>query len=300
MTSTYFSTFINPLITCNNDTELINFFRQKRILKSEMECLGCGVLMRQVKKKTSVDKHSFRCFTTSCCNYKKYRSIRAGSFLEHYNFKLSNFLHFLYLFSLEISAKHILELIGMSESLVFKLHSHSRFKMKSYFETNPIVLGGPNIIIQIDESKFNFNVKSHRGHAPNTPIWVFGLVDTSFRPSKGYMQIVNDRTKETLLAIIEQKVCPGSIIHSDEWPAYRNIQDCGFEHGTVCHKFNFVNPLNNVHTQHVESYWNRQKLRIKKLKGVKKTILPVVLVEFMYRDWFDENLFQELLNLIKF
>jgi len=35
--------------------------------------------------------------------------------------------------------------------------------MSDYFDNNPIRLGGPGIVVQVDETKINFNVKSHRG-----------------------------------------------------------------------------------------------------------------------------------------
>ena len=38
-------------------------------------------------------------------------------------------------------------------------------------------------MVQKDESKFNFNVKSHKGN-PVEPTWVFGLVEISFLPAR--------------------------------------------------------------------------------------------------------------------
>ena len=54
-------------------------------------------------------------------------------------------------------------------------------------------------------------------------MWVFGLVDTSSTPAKGYMEVVPDRTANTLLPIIQRVVAPGSIIHSDMWRAYNGV-----------------------------------------------------------------------------
>jgi transposase-like protein len=115
------------------------------------------------------------------------------------------------------------------------------------------------------------------------------------------MQIVERRDSETLLGLIQEHVQTGSIIYSDEWRAYCRLGEIGFEHSTVCHKYHFVDPVNNVHIQHVESYWSRQKLRIKRSKGCMKSVLQSVLNEYMFRDLFNDSLFDmifvHLLNI---
>ena len=59
-------------------------------------------------------------------------------------------------------------------------------------------------------------------------------------------------------------------------------------HGCSCfpvnHSVEFVNPTTGVHTQHIESYWNRVKKRLKSMKGVNSLQLPSYLDEFMWRE----------------
>ena len=45
----------------------------------------------------------------------------------------------------------------------------------------------------------------------------------SLTPAKISLHIVEDHKASTLLPIIEQVCIPGSIIHSDQWRAYRSI-----------------------------------------------------------------------------
>ena len=56
------------------------------------------------------------------------------------------------------------------------------------------------------------------------------------------------------------------------------------QHRIVNHSLHFVDPVTNVHTQHVESYWNRVKIKFKRMRGVDSNQLPSYLDEFM---WFE-------------
>ena len=78
--------------------------------------------------------------------------------------------------------------------------------------------------MQIDESLFRHKPKNHRGRATSREVWVFGLCDTSHSPALGVMCIVPNRSAQTLLPIIQQHVRTGSVIHSDEWAAYRRVK----------------------------------------------------------------------------
>ena len=90
----------------------------------------------------------------------------------------------------------------------------------------------------------------------------------------------------TLLPIIQQHVRPGTIIWGDEWAAYRRVQQLPAvtQHATVNHSIEFVNPVTGVHTQHVESYWNRVKIKFKRMRGVQDTMLSSYLDEYMWRE----------------
>ena len=54
-------------------------------------------------------------------------------------------------------------------------------------------------------------------------------------------------TNKTLLPIICQRIRPGSIIFSDCWKAYSKLNTLQYEHKTVNHKYNFVDPTTYAH-----------------------------------------------------
>lgn len=99
-----------------------------------------------------------------------------------------------------------------------------------------------------------------RGRRPRGERWVLGLFDTQYDPARPYLQLVRRRDARTLLTIIQRHVQPGSLVYTDEWAAYRQMQRVlGFNHQTVNHSVNFVDPITGVHTQHAESNWSYSK-----------------------------------------
>ena len=129
-------------------------------------------------------------------------------------------------------------------------------------------------------------LQNHRGRPPPRQVWVFGLCDTSHTPALGVMRIVPNRSAATLLPIIQQHVCSGTIVHSDEWAAYNRVQHLPpvGQHRVVNHSLHFVDPATSVHTQHAESYLNRVKMKFKWMKGVHESMVPSYLDEFMWQE----------------
>ena len=112
------------------------------------------------------------------------------------------------------------------------------------------------------------------------------MIDVSHTPALGYMEVVPRHDAATLLPIIQQHLHPGSVVHSDEWAAYNQVQHLPnvSQHCTVNHSISFTNPINGTHTQNIESYWNRVKTKFKRMKGVHEDMLTSYLDEFMWRE----------------
>ncbi len=85
----------------------------------------------------------------------------------------------------------------------------------------------------------------------------------------------------SLLNIIYKHFEPGTYIISDCWKAYHEIKsfDKSFEHLTVNHRLDFVDPVTQAHTNGVESIWNSAKTQFKTMRGVSRKYLPLYLAD---------------------
>ena len=90
------------------------------------------------------------------------------------------------------------------------------------------------------------------------------MVDTSHTPPLGVMTVVASRT------LLPLHIRPGTIV----WRAAYNF----WPNNII--RLN----LSGVHTQNMESYWNRVKTKIKRMKGCHRQMLSSYLGEFMWRE----------------
>lgn len=295
---TAYESYIRNLLSSSNE-EIILFFKNKRILKSSMQCEYCYMNMKWTKYSNISDNFVWKCNNKNCQKYKTTISIRNKSLLNNFRLSLKNCLEILYRFSKEEQIYMILKDIKtISKPTIIKFYEKLRSLCEKYNNDNPILLGGEGIICQVDESLFSHKSKYQRGRRSDNEIWVFGICDTSFIPARGYVEIVPNRSANTLLPIISRICREGTIIHSDEWKAYSRLIENGFIHQTVNHSIQFINPETGVHTQNIESYWSKMKLRGKKMKGIHKRQLKSYLSEYMWRDNMRGCSFENLINLI--
>ena len=102
------------------------------------------------------------------------------------------------------------------------------------------------------------------------------MVDISHVPPLGYMEMVQRRDAATLLTITKPLVHPNTTIYSDEWAAYHQMQQLQNvdSHQTVNHFLHFLDLVTSLHTQHVESYWNKVNGKFTRMKGVALQQMP--------------------------
>ena len=275
----------------------ITWLQSKGLLARNKQCSSCSNPMELQHRNDISDKYRWR-----CPNCKKSLSLRSGTFFEQSRLQLRQWIVLMYWWAREYPVKDAAEEALVDEKTAIQIYQYCR-DICSWRLLNtdaPLMLGGPGVVVQIDESLFRHKPKYHRGYATRNEVWVFGLCDTSVSPAQGLMCIVPDRRAQTLLPIIQRHVRTGSIVHSDQWRAYDRVQQLPSvsTHDTVNHSVEFVSPT-GVHTQNIESYWSRVKRKFKRMKGVHESMLNSYLDEFMWRERHGRSAPTALANLCR-
>ena len=99
---------------------------------------------------------------------------------------------------------------------------------------------------------------------------------------------VERRDAATLLTLIQCYILPGTIIVSDCWRAYGGIGNLpeGYQHLTVNHSVNFVDPESGAHTNLIEQLWQKFKRRHKHEFGTARTVFEGYVSDFCWRQRF--------------
>jgi hypothetical protein len=145
----------------------------------------------------------------------------------------------------------------ISKKTIIKYFKAFRELCSDDLDLNNFQIGGPGVIVEINESLMA-KVKHYRGKdLKRKQIWVFGLKERGelfklkflyidlikiLGRKKAIFRVVEARGAENLIPMILQHVRPGSIIMSDCWRAYANIYKHGYIHHQVNHSLHFVNP----------------------------------------------------------
>jgi hypothetical protein len=99
------------------------------------------------------------------------------------------------------------------------------------------------------------------------------------------MVTVADRSKATLLPIIQRYISPGSLIMSDCWKAYARICELpeNYGHMTVNHSENYVDPITGCCTNTIEGSWRHMKKS-----------LPISIRSGQYASYLGEHLWRKM------
>lgn len=281
------------LYRVTDDTRsVIAWCREHGLLATRRDCV-CGGEMVESADARRNDGVRWRCRE----RHSKEASIRDGSFFGNgTKLELATIVDIMYSYSYEMAShNNLMRECRIASEAIVNWKNYVRDIYAEYFIAHPLRIGGPGHVVEIDESAF-VRRKHNVGRVVNTQ-WVFGGLDTETRD--GFLVAVNARDANTLLPILQEYVLPGTTIVSDLWGAYRTINNLGYQHLTVNHSINFVDPVTNATTNHVESMWCRAKQRNKRECGTHRNLLDSYLIEFMWRQKFGRNPFQKLLEHIR-
>lgn len=222
-------------------------------------------------------------------------SVLAGSFFSQSRIKCNEALLIGYFWLGGCGHGMLKQFTGHSSKTITDYISFYRQLVTSSLDSDDTLVGGENIIVEIDESKFGKR-KHNRGHRVDG-VWVVGGVERT-EERRVFAETVSDRSAETLLDVIRRHVRPGSIIITDLWRGYSAIEsNLGLEHRTVNHSVEFV-AEDGSHTNTIEGTWCGIKFRVSP-RNRNNNDMENCLLEFIWRRKNHDDLWNGLVEAFK-
>ncbi|KAG0418853.1 hypothetical protein EQH57_0645 [Dictyocoela roeselum] len=263
---------------------LLNIEERYKKMVDEAICTAClgPVSLRKNKK------YIVRCTKSKC---RKSFSLFRSILLHKKKISIQTIYTIIFYWVNNIDINNISIISNVSEFAVREIIDSFSFIFRRKFEED-LVLGGENVIVECDESKFgkrkNHLVQKVEG------VWVFGMVERTEK-RKIYLTEIKDKKEPTLIPLIMEKIIHGSKIYTDCFSTYNLIDQNIFTHKNVNHSKYFVDSITGVHTQTIEANWSALKRTTHK-KARAKGRIEIYLVRFMVIRNLGEKIFEEELN----
>lgn len=266
----------------------ISFLFRYGIFYNERECPTCGRPMVFY-----VSQMSFMCNKWNC---RVKIGMKTNSFFFNSHLPCSKIMHLGYLWLTKTSPGAARIHAGISKQAIADFYSHFRDLVASDPVLEDVEIGGPGVIVELDECKLGKR-KYNRGHHVEG-VWIFGGIERT-ADKRTFFVAVKDRSAETLLSLISEHVAEGSIIHTDMWRSYSGIEELlQMPHFTVNHSSTFVNPIDGTHTNTIEGVWNGLKIvicpRNRQAGGIEKHI-----AEYQWKRIHKTDRWVAFLNLLR-
>lgn len=277
-----FSTISNIIL---DEQACITFLKNSGVFYEVSACEECGGPVALYNKK-------FQCKQKVC---QKKVSLFKNSFFSKARIPCNEVIHIGYLWLAGCSHNSIMKITGHSCPTISAYMSYFRNLVINALDNEDCLIGGPGIVVELDESKFGKR-KYNRGHRVEGA-WVVGGVERT-DARRMFVEVVDDRSAETLNEIIIRNVRPGSIVYTDLWRGYSGLTELGFQHEVVNHSVNFVDPMTGVHTNSIEGTWNGIKFQVPPRNRTRDDISEHLL-EFIWRRKNESNLWDSLIEALK-
>jgi hypothetical protein len=268
-----------------DEAACISWLFENKIIDQVESCSKCGGEVRTADK-------LFHCRSRNC---RSATSIFQNSFFSLSKLRCNEVMLIGYFWLGGSSHSDIMKFTGHSPNTVTAYMRYFRELVSSSLEDDDCMVGGRDIIVEIDESKFGKR-KYNRGHRVDG-VWVIGGVERT-DDRRLFVEVVEDRSAKTLLDVITRHVKSGSIIHTDLWKGYGDVEKTlGFKHKTVNHSLCYVSP-EGVHTNTIEGSWNGIKLTIA-VRNRNKNDIEDCLLDFIWKRKHKDDLWKGLITALQ-
>ena len=230
----------------------LQFLKDVGLLPAKIMCPTCGHDMSWCADLNRKDGYRYRCRRrTSASGCSVSMSVRHGSWFQQSNLTLAEVMFLTYDIVRRVPAHAIQREHHFSSSTIADWGQYCKEAMLEYVKGSSQKIGGPNKTVEIDESKFGRR-KNGKGEQ-----WVFGGVERE--SGKTFLVPVQDRTADTLMAVISDWIEPGTTVISDSSVAYHGLEAHGYTHETVPRTIGFVDQQTGAHINTIQSTWYHVK-----------------------------------------
>lgn len=246
---------------------------KKLVEERDKRCSKCGQECTIYRK----DGRYFRRCYWKFCKFEE--GIFKGTIFEESRISYSKVLKIMRYWFSKVPHVSISELLSTNKNTISDyLKKPEQIIDEKYYDSLGVI-GGPNVIVEIDESKFGKR-KYHRGHRVDG-CWVLGMVERTIE-RRIVVVIVENRKEETLVVVLKRYIHPDSIIYSDCWAAYNKLDEHFAAHGTVNHSVSFVDFVSGVHSNTIEGNWAGLKQGVP-VQCKTKNRLMLYLLRYMFK-----------------
>jgi ISXO2-like transposase domain len=263
------------------------FLLEEHIIYDEIIC-NCGGHMKIVH---NANKYGFRCTKNTC---RKRKSCYYGTIFNNASLPFPKIMAILFFWVNKVEVMKIVSITGISHKMVMTYIKKIESIICGSLDEEDSVIGGPDIEVQIDESKFGKR-KYNRGRYIKG-VWVLGGVEIT-QERKIFLKIVENRNAETLEDMIYTYAKPGSVIVTDGWAGYLGISALGYRHKIVNHSETFVNE-EGFHTNNIEGTWNSIKSGISSRNRTTNSMRGK-LFEYIWRRKNEGNIWNALIEAMR-
>jgi hypothetical protein len=221
-----------------------------------------------------------RCLRQKCPNRNKRTfSCTAGSWFEDVHFPTDQAIVLMYSFTCQMTYEMAINECKLSfstpssQTIAYWYTRLREIMVKAmdlkYQSDGP--MGDEGHVIEIDESL----IGKQKNHVSRLPpgTWVFGMYNRNTKELRMIRCPGNKCDSATLIPLITGNIKKGSKIISDRWGVYYDNhnkisklvslilddEELEYDHDTVNHKENFVDPDTGANTQTIECYWRHLK-----------------------------------------
>ncbi|CEF60518.1 Transposase, ISXO2-like domain-containing protein [Strongyloides ratti] len=268
-----------------DETAAVKFLQKRGLVPETKECenghemkLSFGAVIR------------WRCNLRSC---RKQVGVRVGTWFQGTKMPLKTAIMFIYFWAnKESSGERMKRELDVSPVTTVDWNSLLREVCLFMEKKDESKIGGKGLTVEVDETLFARR-KNHAGRMLGQQRCFGGVCRET---KECFVEPVADQTSETLMEVLKRRVAPETLIISDMWRGYSQVSASGYEHLKVNHKYNFVDPLTNAHTQNIERVWRSVKERSKKHNGTHRSMLEGYMHEFTWRKKNKDNEFESILR----